>query len=341
MVTLKDVAKKAGVSEATVSLALNDRPGVNKQTRSRVLAISREMGYSPNSIARSLAMKKSSTIGLVVTDIENPFYGSAVHFLSEHAQKNNYSLLMAASNEDLQLEEDILNMFMNRQVDGIIIIPSQKNRTDYSIFSFMDKRKLPYVFTVSYYPKYNNDYVLTDYKTGSYRLTKYLLDLGHRKILHLVGSNTESPINRERLDGYFQAFREASVEIDKKLILTCRQPDFLSGYEQTKNTLEQIKPDAVIAINDILAIGARKAISERGYKIPEDISLAGYDDVIFASLMETPLTTVKQDIEQIARKSIELLIHKINSTEIENSRILIQPDLIIRETTGPRLNFSK
>jgi LacI family transcriptional regulator len=243
---------------------------------------------------------------------------------------------MAASKEDLKLEEEILKTFMNRQVDGIIIIPSQKDRTDYSVFEQMDRRKIPFVFAVSYYPKHNNDYVMTDYKTGSYRLTKYLIDLGHRKILHLIGSNSESPINRNRLDGYFQAFNEASIHVDENFIVMCRQPDYTSAYEQIKKELAKDKPDAVIAINDIMAIGARKAILEQGYTIPRDISVAGYDDVMFASLMETPLSTVRQDIDEIARRAIELLLAKIKSPSGNANRLLVDAELVIRETTGPK-----
>jgi len=335
-VTLKDVAQKAGVSEATVSLVLNDRPGVNPKTRARVLALAHELGYSPNAIARSLAMNKTRTIGLVVTDIENPFYGSLVHFLSEQAQKQNYSLLIAVSGDEIEKEDAIINVFLSRQVDGIIIIPSQNIRTNFHIFEMLKKRKIPFVFAISYYPNYDDGFVMSDYSTGSYKLTKYLLSLGHRKIVHLTGPNLKAPLNKERIKGYEQALDEYHIS-ENSQILCCSKADFFSGYQVVKQVLEESKPDAIIAINDILILGARKAISEAGYTVPIDISIAGYDDVSFASIIEAPLTTVKQNIEEIARLTIDLVIKKIESLPIDQSRLLVQPELIIRDTTAPHI----
>ncbi|MDC7244817.1 MAG: LacI family DNA-binding transcriptional regulator [Sphaerochaetaceae bacterium] len=334
MVTLKDVAQKAGVSEATVSLVLNERPGVSPKTRAKVLALAHELGYSPNAVARSLAMNKTSTIGLVVTDIENPFYGSLVHFLSEHAQKQNYSLLIAASGDEIENEDSIINVFLSRQVDGIIIVPSQNVRTNYQIFKMLKKRDIPFVFAVSYYPEYGDAFVMTDYRAGSYKLTKYLLSLGHKKIVHLTGPNSEAPLNKERIRGYHEALDECGLA-DKSEIISCSKADFFSGYQEVKQLLSVEKPDAIISINDIMILGARKAISEAGYKVPKDISIAGYDDVSFASIIETPLTTVKQNIEEIARLSIDLVIKKIEDHTIVRSRLLVAPELILRDTTAP------
>ena len=241
MITLKDVAHKAGVSEATVSLVLNKRPGVSPTTRAKVLAISNELGYSPNAIARSLAMNKTSTIGLVVTDIENPFYGSLVHFLSGQAQKYNYSLLIAVSGEELETEDEIINVFLSRQVDGIIIIPSQNVRTNYQVFEMLKNRKIPFVFAISYYPEYSDAFVMTDYRSGSYKLTKYLLSLGHTNIVHVTGANPEAPLNKERVKGYLDALNEHGIINGESHIIKCAKADFYSGYQEGKAIINKIK----------------------------------------------------------------------------------------------------
>ncbi len=334
MVTLKDVARKAGVSEATVSLVLNNRPGVNSETRDKVSEIAKELGYTPNTVARSLALKKTHTIGLVVTDIENPFFGSITRYISENAHKNAYTLIIAASNDDLKLEEEIINIFIGRQVDGIIVVPTQEMRNNYEIFDALKNRNIPFVFATSFYPEHNKNYVITDYTVGSYKLTKYLLELGHRKILHFIIADENAPISKFRIDGYKKAYTEMGLHQKDEWIIKCPKPDFQSGYMMASRILNQTKTDAIIAINDVLALGAKRAAKEKGFIIPKDISIAGYDDVIFSSISEIPLTTVRQNIPEIARLSVELLLSKIEKKQYHQDTILIEPELIVRQSTG-------
>lgn len=333
--TLKDVAKKAGFSEATVSLVINNKPGVNKHTREKVLSIAKELGYIPNSIARSLALQKTNTIGLLVTDIENPFFGSIVHHTSIAARKSGYSLIVTTSDDDFEKENEALQVFLNRKVDGVIVVPTQRIPCDYSIFTTFKKQNVPLLFSVSYYPGFDTDRVLTDYAKGSYLLTKYLLELGHRDIVHLIGADEQAPINKERLAGYFQAFDEAHLYPSGHNISQCTQPVFLEGYRNTMRIIKEgIIPDAIIAINDVLALGAKKAIEESNYSVPSDISVAGYDDVFFTSLLEKPLTTIKQNIKEIAHQSVNLLLQRIENPDKAIEHIFIQPELIVRHTTG-------
>ena len=333
MITLKDVAQKAGVSEATVSLVLNKRPGVNKETRARINKLIKELGYSPNPVARSLAMKKTNTIGLVVTDIENPFFGSITRYISEQVHRYGYALVLAASNDDLQLEEEILGTFIERRVDGIIIVPTQEIRRDFSIFEAMEKRKIPAVFTTSYYTR-KCSCVMTDYAEGSYLAAHHLMELGNKKIFLLVSSDPQAPISDFRIKGYKKAFKEAGVTSKKSWIIPCPKPDFSSGYEVTKALLKKHRPDAIMAINDVLALGAVKAVKEAGISVPEEISITGYDDVIFSSISETALTTIRQNIPEIAEKSVKILIDTLGGKKIEEKIVKIGPELVIRESTG-------
>ncbi|MGI6480379.1 MAG: LacI family DNA-binding transcriptional regulator [Sphaerochaetaceae bacterium] len=333
--TLKDVAKRANCSIATVSLAINNRPGVSPKTRERILGIAKEMGYAPNSIARSLALNKTSTLGLLITDIENPFFGNLVHHISIAARKKDYSLIISTSDDEFSKENEALGVFLNRKVDGVIVVPTQRIPTDYSMFHILKTNNVPLLFSVSYYPEIETDRVLTDYTKGSYQLTRYLLNLGHKEILFLTGADINAPINKDRVEGYKNAYDEAHIPFNMANIITCNQPTFFEGYRAVTNLLKQkALPDAIIGINDVLALGAKKAAEELKLSVPQDISIAGYDDVIYASLLEKPLTTVKQDIKEIADKSVDFLIQRIKHPQKPFEQILIQPELIVRDTTG-------
>jgi LacI family transcriptional regulator len=339
MYKLSDVAERAGVSTATASLVFNNRPGVNEKTRKRVLSAASELGYVPNNVARSLAMNRSQTIGLIVTDIENPFFGSLTRYIDEHARKNKFSLILAMSGDDPELENRIIENFISECVDGIIVVPTQLARTDFGIYEVLRERGIPVVFSTTYYPGFEGDFVMTDLGLGSFRLTKYLLDLGHRDIAFLVSADRNAPISKLRIGGFERAYAESGLLYDPARIIQCARPDFQSGYVESSRLIEGRCPDAVIAINDILALGAQKAFKERGFSIPKDISLAGYDDVIFSSISDIPFTTVRQNIPEIARLSVELIVGRIVGIPQQEHQILITPELVVRDTTSvPKAN---
>jgi len=292
------------------------------------------LGYSPNTIARSLVMKKTKTLGLVVTDVENPFFSSVIRFVSEQARRHGYVLLLAVSNDELKLEEEILHTFIERRADGIIIVPTQEIRHDFSVFEILEKRNIPIVFATSFYPGLPRSCVLTDYEKGSYKMTKYLLELGHRKIFHLVSADINAPISDFRIQGYLKALRENGVRPENSWIKPCPKPDFASGYAAARNILEEDKPDAIITLNDVLALGAMKAVKEKGFPVPEEISIAGYDDLIFSSISETPLTTIRQNIPDIAKTSVDILAEALKGGTFQNKTVKIEPELIVRESTG-------
>ena len=333
MVKLKDVADVLGVSEATVSLALNQRPGVNAETRKRVLETARQLGYTPNHIARGLAMNKTHTLGLIVTDIENPFFGTLTKHIDEAARELGYGLVFSVSNNDIDEEESILATFVGKRLDGIIIIPSVYHRRNKDTFERMNESSLPYVFATSYYPGLEADCVMTDLAKGSYELTKYLLDQGYRKIGFLSTADKVTPPTRLRLSGYYKALEHAGLPRTSRRIIECHRPDYFSGYDAVTALDVAELPEAIIAINDILALGAQHALLERGLRIPEDISVAGYDDVIFSSLSEIPLTTVKQDIPHIAKTAVEMLVERVEHVNTPIRSVRIKPELVVRSST--------
>ncbi|MBN1836672.1 MAG: LacI family DNA-binding transcriptional regulator [Spirochaetales bacterium] len=334
MVTLKDVAHRAGVSEGTASLALNRRPGVKEMTRRRVLAVAEEMGYSPNRIARSLAMRKTHTVGLVVTDIENPFFGSVTRFIHEYVRQAGYTLILSVSNDDSQLEDAILSTFISNRVEGAIIVPTVSFRQDFRPFEALRAHRIPVVFATASYPGYPADCVMTDLEEGSYRLTRYLIELGHRNILLLASYDLKMGQSALRVAGYQKAFSEIGIRPDPGAVVRCKHPDYYNGYSMTREVLKRGLPDAITAINDVLALGSRKALQEQGLRIPADISVAGYDDLIFSSLSQSPLTTVRQAIPQICRESVSLLMDRIHGDASPVRLVKIAPELIVRESTG-------
>jgi LacI family transcriptional regulator len=334
MTKLSDVAKRAGVSTATASLVFNDRPGVNAKTRQRVQRAASELGYVPNKVARSLATNRSQTLGLVVTDIENPFFGSLTRYVDEYARRSRFSLLLALSRDDPELEDRIIETFISERVDGIIVVPTQFAREDFRSYERLRRRELPFVFSTTYYPGFEGDCVMTDLELGSYRLTRYLLELGHRDIALLVGADRGAPISTLRIGGCSRAYAEKGLALDPSRIVPCDRPDFQSGYVEAQRLLAGRRPDAVMTINDLLALGAQKAFKEAGYSIPGDVSIAGYDDVIFASISDLHFTTVRQDIPEIARLSVELVVNRILGVAQQAVRTLIAPELMVRDSTG-------
>jgi LacI family transcriptional regulator len=335
MVKLKDVARKAGVSEATASLVLNKRPGVSIRTRKKVLEAAQNMGYSPNKLARSLALRKTNTVGLVVTDIENPFFGSVTRYCDEYIRDRGYNLILSISNDDLIQEEQIINNFISERVDGVIVVPTQIPRQNWFCFKQLEKHRIPFVFSTTYYDGINADCVMTDLQEGSFQLTKYLIELGHRKILFLVSAYRSMAISKLRIAGCMQAFENVGLFYDTSWIIECKKNDYHHGYRATLEALKERIPDSVIAINDIMALGAKRALQELGYRIPDDISVAGYDDVIFSSVSEIPLTSVKQDIPSISRETVNLLMEKIQRKNTYLNRVIkIKPELIVRKSTG-------
>jgi DNA-binding LacI/PurR family transcriptional regulator len=349
MIKLKDVAKRAHVSEATASLVLNRKKGVSAQTRERVTSAAQALGYTPNSIARGLATRRTRSIGLVVTDIENPFFGSVTRFVDEFILARGYTLILSVSNDDLELEEKIISYFIGKRVEGVIIVPTISRRERISHFRDLERHKIPYIFTTTYYPGIECDCVMTDLKKGSYQLARYLIGLGHRDVLFLASHDRNVPVSSLRIEGIHKAFAEAGLPAGAVRVAECEKANFACGYATTRSALQAWTPHAIIGINDIVALGAERAVREKGLAIPEDVSVCGYDDVIFSRISEIPLTTVKQDIKQMCKKTVDVLFAKIKDGKAETAvgsgfvkRVQrIQPELILRESTGPCRNGTK
>ncbi|OUS70787.1 hypothetical protein B1748_27760 [Paenibacillus sp. MY03] len=337
MVTLKDVALKAGVSEATASLAMNNKKTVNADTKKKVLDTARQMGYIPNSLARGLARSKTNTIGLVVTDVQNPYFGSIVNYIDQYLRKFHYNLILSVSNDDIEAENQIIENFIRQRVDGVIVIPAPVMRGDFSVFAHLESNQIPYVFSTTYYEGMTCDSVMTDLSEGSFLLAEYLIGLGHRRIMFLASANQNVLLSKLRIEGCKRAYSEAGMDLNDLHIVECSRNDFNSGYKAVLDYFNGTdRPDAVMAINDIMALGAMKAIKELGMRIPQDISVAGYDDLIFSSISDVSLTTVRQIVPEICMESVQILLDRIEGKTAPPRITMIQPELIIRRSTSVR-----
>ena len=336
MVKLKDVAKRAGVSEATVSLVLNERPGVNENTRKRVFQVAEELGYTPNAIARNLATRRSWTIGLVVTDINNPFFGTLTKFADHFVKAKDYGLILSLSEDEVEKEDAIIEDFIGKMVEGIIVVPTLHHlRRDFEIYKRLEAHSIPFVLLSSYYPGLPAECVMADLAQGAYLLTRHLLDSGRRDIRFLSVEDLEVVPAAERLKGVRRAMHEAGLSFDTTMVLRAADATYEAGYEAVRSSLSGGAPEAIVAMNDIMALGASRAVMEAGLSIPGDVAVAGYDDLIYAQLAQVPLTTVRQDIETICSRGVERLFSLIDNgvEDSSGSRTLVETALIIRDST--------
>ncbi len=331
VVTIKNVANAAGVSLGTASMALNGKEGVNEETRRRVLEIAEELGYRPNQYARLLTSKKTYTIGLIVTDISNPFFGIIIEYIEQALEERGYELMLGISNGSISKEKKCILKFIDLRVDGVIIVPSHKQSPDITHLLELRERKIPLCFITTYYDDMDASCVMTDLSDGSYQLTSYLLSAGHRRIVYIIG-NRAIPVSNLRVEGYLSAFRKAGHEFNPDWIVV-DEATFEGGYHATGNLLSGPLPDAILAMNDIMAMGVIKRLKEAGVRVPEDISVAGYDDLIYSSLLETPLTTVRQPVLQMCTRSVEILLQRMENCTSPTEKVLLRPQLIVRAST--------
>ena len=332
IVTIKDVAEKAEVSVATVSHVINDTRYVSPELTERVREAMEELGYRPNAVARSLKTDRTLTIGLIVSDISNSFFSSLVRGVEDSAMEKNYSLIVCNTDETLKREELYLNVLMEKKVDGLVIAPTGENDER---LRRPKRRGIPLVFVDRKLDQIESDAVLSANESGAYLVTKHLISCGHRKIGILLGRKGVNT-SQERLTGYERALKEEGIK--RRPELSVRGMSRLEGGYRATEKLLRLKegPSALFSTNLPMAIGALRALKEAGLSVPEDVSLAGFDDAQWASTFEPTLTTVAQDPYRMGSKAVELLVERLDEEEtLEPREIRIPTELKIRNSTGP------
>ncbi|HOA40654.1 MAG TPA: LacI family DNA-binding transcriptional regulator [Halanaerobiales bacterium] len=327
-VTIKDIAREAGVSVTTVSRVLNNKVDVSPKTRQKVLDIINKLNYNPNSIARGLVMNKTYTIGLIVPDISNSFFAEIAKAIEEEIRSYGYSIIFCNTGNDKKRERESINLLKSKQVDGLIGAFSNASKEE---IIALNKSGFPVVQIDRLVEDSQVPSVVVDNTVSGYLATEYLIKKGHKRIAHISGSlDTNTGIRRAA--GYKKAMLENGLVVEEDLII---EGDFSqeSGYQAMMQIMEENKDlTAVFAGNDMMALGAYRAIYDLGLKIPEDISIIGHDDFTLASLVRPALTTMQQPIYEIGELAARVLIDMLKGRKNKEPLIVVNTRLVERSS---------
>lgn len=328
--TIDDVARLSGFSRSTVSRVLSNNPNVNPQTRAIIRQVISENNYQPNSLARGLAQGGINIVALIVGDIRNPFYSHLIWHAEQILHKNGYMTLLCNSNYDNKKTEDFLDTAIQYGYAGIITV-SVGN--DESIANRLNHMPCPVVLLNRYLPHFNGDVVVTDNFTGGYLATKHLIELGHTKIGFLKGPDN-SAVTHDRFSGFEKAMQNFSITINQQYIGN-GDLSMDSGYNYGMHlvALDKNSPTAVVAGNDLMALGVINALEQSGMHVPNDVSIVGFDDIPIASLKGISLTTIRQPVKDLGETAASLIIKRLTCNEPRKRKVLFDPELIIRSTT--------
>lgn len=328
-VTLKQIAEEVGLSATSVSLVLNNRPcKISEESKQRIREVARRRHYIPNQIARSLVTRHTNTIGLVVPNIESRFFSRLAKSLEIGCREHGYALFITNSDDNPANDVDLVQLLVNRGVDGLLIVVSDEMGTDPSLTEVLGQLPVPYVMVDRFIDGLNSDRVRFNNSEGGYLATSYLLNHGHKHVACIV--NPASNTGQERLDGYVRAHQERGLEVNRDYVLSSEYY-IPSAYEAAQ---ELIKTDAtaVFASSDNIALGLLKCLHEHDLRVPTDYSLVSYDNSAADVLFEPALTSIEQNVAELSEASLDLLFKRIaEADEGEVSgpdEIVLQPKLI-------------
>ncbi|GAK13958.1 predicted transcriptional regulator of the myo-inositol catabolic operon [Geomicrobium sp. JCM 19039] len=329
MTTIREVAKEAGVSVATVSRVMRETDKVSKEKRERVLEAIDRLNYQPNMIARFLRTSKTRTVLVVVPDITNPFFSNVLTGIQNYANQTGYHVLLFNAVNIRNQNHELMEMLGQKQVDGIIMLTSQVEK------SLLEKMNEAYnlVLACEYIDGIDVPTVAIDNISSSRKMTNHLIQIGYRKIAHISGE-LDIVLSVDRLKGYKQALYEASMDVPNAYI---QEGDFSyeAGYNLTLKLLSlEEPPDAIFAASDEMAMGAVQAAQSKGIQIPEDIAIVGFDDIKMASIFSPALTTIAQPTLNIGSKAMELAIKRMEGEVINKSQYILNDHLIVRKSCG-------
>lgn len=329
-VSIKDIAKAANVSHSTVSRALSDSPLVKDETKVLIKKIADEMGYSPHALARSLVTRRTQTVGVVVTTIADPFVSEIVRGLEETSQNHGYTMILCNSNAEPRRELAAVKALREKRVDGIIITASRIGDLymplledfDVPIVLINSQQTGKYVYSIG-----------TDDHKGAAIATEHLLSLGHTRIGYIASPNNVSS-SLARLEGYRAALKSRGVPYDPALTADGDGRPAAGAVAAAQLTALAQPPTALFCYNDLTAIGAIRALKDRGLNVPADVSVVGYDDIPLAEYLNPPLTTVQQRKYDMGCMAMEMLLSLLNGAQ-DVQDISIEPILICRNSTAP------
>jgi DNA-binding LacI/PurR family transcriptional regulator len=331
MASLQDVARRAKVSIATVSRVLNKSGKVVPSTRAIVEGALRELRYRPSRVARRLRMKdgRAHLVGLIIPDIQNPFYAEIARGVEDAASASDYALLLCNSDENPEKERFYIDVMRDESVDGIVLPPFDE--TDSAVIDAI-KSGIPVVCVDRSLSKLSTDLVEVDNRRGAFDAVMHLLDKGHRRI-GLIEGRTHVSTNRERRRGYADALEERGVAFRKDLV---RTGDFKqeSGRMLAQELLALRRPPtALFVLNNLMTVGALAALHQRRLSVPRDVAIVGFDDLPWAEALNPPLTVVRQPAYSVGRQAMELLLQRIVEPDRPPITVRLMPELIVRQST--------
>ena len=338
MANINDVAKRAGVSIATVSRVLNGSARVNSDIKKRVEDAMEALAYQPHPAARSLRTNRSRIIGLLISDIQNPFFMGLIRGVEDEAQRHEYSLILCNSSESPQREQQYLEVLYTERVAGAIIVPTREQLGEETLGRFQE-RGIPLVAVDRRVKDKNVDAILVDNVRGAREAVSHLIANGYRRIAAITG-----PMNittgHDRLEGYRQALQAAGLPIDPT-IERCGTFKVESGEALAEELLE-LEPaiDALFVGNNLMTLGALKSIHALGLRVPEDVALVGYDDIQWAQIGSVSLTTVMQPVYELGSTAALRLFQRLQNPAQSRQEIILTPTLRVRGSSRPKEGFA-
>lgn len=329
MTSIKDVATAAGVSTATVSRVMADKPHVRAEIRERVLAAIEQLNYRPNRVARSLRVQQSNTIGLIVSDIQNPFFTAVSRAVEDIAHEQGMSVFLCNTDENPAKEAMYLNLMLDEHVAGVILSPT---RTTADAFAERVQLDVPMVAIDRKVRGVEVDSVLIDNVEAAYKLAEHLIEDGHRRIAAMFGGSSST--GRERREGYLKALKDHGLKASGELagFVNAREED---GYRTTRQLLSLAEPpDAILTSNALLSAGTFRALRESGLAIPQQIGFAGFDETTWTPLVEPPVTVIAQPTYEIGQTAIELLLKRLQEPSRPTREVILKGQLIVRRSCG-------
>ncbi len=332
MTTIKDVARRAGVSTSTVSRALSGKIPVDQATKERVLQAVMDLNYHPNALAKGLKEGKTGTLGLVIPNIRNPIFPAVARGVEDAARRQGYTVVLCNTDEDVAREREYVDKLRKMWVDGILFATTGK---DSHHIQALKESGFPVVLLIRHLEE-DMDTVIIDNEHAAYEAVSYLVKTGHKRIAMIYG-DPEMPLYRRRYDGYIRALKDAGLPALEELIVV-DSTEKSNGYEAMSRLLHgQELPDAVFAMSDPKAMGVIRAIKDRGYRVPEDISVIGFDDLEISEILEPPLSTVSQPLYEMGVAAADRLIQRIlGDTQTPVGAIWMNTRLVIRKSTRDR-----
>ncbi|MGM0414783.1 MAG: LacI family DNA-binding transcriptional regulator [Bacillota bacterium] len=307
-ITIKDIAEESGVSVTTVSRVLNEKPDVKDQTRAKVLKIIEESNYKPNGMARSLVINQTYSIGLIIPDINNPYFPEVARGVEDQAQNSSYSVIFSSTDNKLEREKEVVDLMLQKRVDGLIVSLSLANK---DILKKLEDKNIPVVQLDRKIPDSIYPAVMIDNQKSASKAVQFLIDEGYKSIAHITG-DLQTVTGQDRENGYRNAILNNNLRLNEDMII---EGDFSkrSGYDAMIRIIERGSlPEAIFAANDMMALGVLEACRIAKIKIPEDIVLVGHDNISIANLVQPALTTMTQPKYKLGTKASQLLIDLIN-----------------------------